>query len=323
MNQLINAIEQNETIAITGHIRPDGDCIGSCLGLYHFIKKNYQAKTVDVYLEPFNDEYLFLKDADLIQTKIDEQRKYDLFVVLDCGSVDRILPFIKGFEQAKETICIDHHISNSGFGDHYIIKPDASSTCELLYDLLESKQIDLDTATCLYTGIVHDTGVFKHSNTTRHTMEVAGKLLELGVNNSYIIDETFYAKTYLQNQILGRALLESILFLDGQVIFSYLSQKMLDIYEVTGKDLDGVIDQLRVTRGVEVAILIYDLAGEYDGRKVSMRSNNFVDVSTIAKEFGGGGHIRAAGCNMKGNIYDIIQNIGARIETQLIQEGKK
>src|SRR5699024_492363 len=153
----------------------------------------------------------------------------------------------------------------------------ASSTCEVLFGQMDEKYIDKSVAECLYTGIVHDTGVFKFSCTSPKTMEIAGRLMGKGVDFGNIIDDSFYRKTYIQNQILGRALLESITFLGGRCIFSAIRQNEMKFYGVDGKDMDGIIDQLRLTEGVEVAIFMYQTgASEY---KVSLRSQNIVDVS--------------------------------------------
>ena len=170
-------------------------------------------------------------------------------------------------------------------------------------------------ATPFYTGIVHDTGVFKHSNTSKRTLEFAGTLIEYKIPFSQIIDQGFYQKTYKQNQILGRCLLESIMIMDGFCLFSCVTKSMLDFYQAEASDLDGVIDQLRITKGVEVAILVHELSqNEY---KVSMRTNNWIDVSKIAVFFGGGGHVKAAGCTMHGSMHDVINNITQQIAAQM------
>lgn len=215
---------------------------------------------------------------------------------------------------AKTLIGIDHHISNDGFGDFYKIDPQASATCEVLCQIFEEDKISKECAQCLYTGIVHDTGVFKHSNTTRKTMEYAGMLLEKGVSTTKIIDETFYQKTFVQNQLLGKALLKSQLYADGQIIISNLSEQDFEELHASTSDSDGIIDQLRITKGVEAAIFLYPIENGY---KVSMRSNEKVKVSEIAKTHGGGGHIRAAGCSMKGTLKDIQSTIISEITEQL------
>ena len=269
-------------------------------------------------LEPINKKFGFLKYADGIAQEKETRRPYDLFFSLDCSDSERLNQFQPYLEEAKDTICIDHHITNVGFGNLRFIDPEASSTCEILFRLFDYDKISFDCAQDLYLGIVHDTGVFKHSNTTRKVMEIAGALIDKGVRPDFIIDETFYKKTYIQNQILGRALMESILILDKKMIFSVITKKDIDLYEVTSDDLDGIIDQLRVTEGVECALFLYEK--EQGQFKVSMRSNGKVDVSRIARTFGGGGHVKAAGCTVSGNVRDIINNISMHVEHQLNQD---
>ena len=303
------------TVGMAGHLRPDGDCVGSCLGLYTYIKHNYSEIDIDLYLEPIADKFMFLKYADEIKHEYAEGKEYDLFISLDSSSLDRLGEFVPYFENAKNTLCIDHHVSNTSFATHNIVFPKSSSASEVVYTLLDEEKVDYDTACALYLGIVHDSGVFKYSNTSAKTMNIAGKLMEKGIPFTNIIDNTFYTKTYVQNQILGRALLESVLFYDGKCIFSVVKKNEFDFYNITSKDLDGIVEQLRVTKGVECAIFLYEV-GELE-YKVSLRSNDIVDVSAIAAYFGGGGHIRAAGFNMKGNVYDVINNISEQIELQL------
>lgn len=304
-----------KTVGMAGHLRPDGDCVGSCLGLYTYIKHNYRDIDIDLYLEPIADKFMFLKYADEIKHEYVEGKEYDLFISLDSSSLDRLGEFVPYFENAKNTLCIDHHISNTSFAAHNIVFPQSSSASEVVYTLLDEEKVDYDAACALYLGIVHDSGAFKYSNTSAKTMNIAGKLMEKGIPFTNIIDNTFYIKTYVQNQILGRALLESVLFYDGKCIFSVVKRNEFEFYNITSKDLDGIVEQLRVTKGVECAIFLYEV-GELE-YKVSLRSNDIVDVSVIAEYFGGGGHIRAAGFNMKGNVYDVINNISEQIELQL------
>ncbi len=310
-------IRETSSIAIAGHVRPDGDCVGSCLALYNYLTaagREEDLSTVDLYLEDIPEDFRFLTGSDQILHQ-PKDIQYDLFIALDCGSADRLGAFLPVMRNAKSTLCIDHHVSNTHFTAVSLIDPGASSTCEILFEIMDYDRIDQKTAECLYLGIAHDTGVFKHSCTTRRTMEIAGALIEKGVPFSRIIDETFYQKTYLQNQILGRCLLESIMVLNGKVIVSGISRKTQEFYGASPADLDGVVDQLRVTRGVEAAILIRE--EEPQTYKVSMRSNGIVNVSRIAVYFGGGGHVQAAGCTMEGSLYDVINNLLLHIESQL------
>jgi len=313
--ELFKLVNEATTIAIAGHVRPDGDCVGSCLGLYNYLTENTKEKQIDVYLESVPAAFSFLKNTECALTAPKQGVTYDLFIALDCGSRDRLGFTEELFLAAKHTVSIDHHISNTMFAEYNHVEGHASSACEVLCGFLEDDGISKETAECLYLGIVHDTGVFKHSNTSRKTMDTAGRLLEKGVSASQIIDDSFYRKTYMQNQILGRCLLESILLLDGKIIFSCVSQKIMQLYGAVPADLDGVIDQLRVTEGVEVAILLREEGVQ--NYKVSMRSNGKVDVSKICCLFGGGGHKMASGCMMRGSVHDVINNLSGQIEHQL------
>lgn len=322
----INAeIAGAKTIAIAGHIRPDGDCVGSCTALYLYLEQlqeEYGIEKIDCYLEPFGNEFYVLTGPERIKHTYDTDESYDIFISVDCGGLDRLGNAMKYFNSAKKTINIDHHISNQSFGQANYVVVDASSTCEVLYELMDEERITVDIAKALYVGLTHDTGIFKHSNTSPKTLMIASKLISKGFDFSKLIDETFYSKTYMQNQLLGRCLMESILVLHGKVVVSSISRKMLEFYGATHADLDGVIDQLRVTKGCEVAIFIYET--DSHEHKVSMRSNGEVNVSKIAVYFGGGGHIKAAGCTMRGSVHDVMNNLTGHIEAQLkdLQDNK-
>lgn len=315
------AVQRARQIIITGHVRPDGDCIGACLGLRRYLSRQVRSeeKEITVCLESVPKAYQLLADTELIQTAYPTEMKPDLLIVLDASSPDRLGEAQIFLETATESWCIDHHVSNTGFAQRTCVEPEASATCELLCSFLEEDQIDRETAEALYLGIVHDTGVFRHSCTTRQTMCAAGMLIEKGVNTERIIDQSFYEKTHVQNLVLGRCLVESILLLDGKIVVAGVSRKMQAFYGITAEDTSGVIDQLRLTKGVEVAIFLREEAlQEY---KVSMRSNGVVDVCRIAVFFGGGGHIRAAGCSMKGSFHDVVNNLTLDIEQQLKAHG--
>lgn len=309
-------VEEAKRIGIAGHIRPDGDCIGSCLGMANYIRENFKA-SVDVYAEEFNQSFCFLKGSnDIIFGYPDIKEPYDVFIVLDSGDLERIGAASKYYETAIFTACFDHHRTNMGLGDECLIDADASACAELIFSCMDYDRISRETAEALYLGIVHDTGVFKHSNTTGKTMEIAGRLLDKGVSAQYVMDKTFFEKTYIQNQILGRCLMESILLMDGKVIFSTVTKEVQELYGLKNSDMDGIIDNLRNTQGVEVAILLKEEKNRE--WKVSLRSKDIIDVSTICKMYSGGGHIRAAGCSMHGSVYDVINSLTREIEKHFL-----
>lgn len=318
MTVLEQMLEQTGSVVILGHVRPDGDCLGSTLGLYHYIQTNYPAVRAAVYLEESSPKFGYLTGYDAILHETDEER-YELCICLDCGDEERLGAFGVYLANASKSLCLDHHITNTRFCEVNLVSENASSTCEVLFEQLDEEKIDKAAAECLYTGLIHDTGVFKYSCTSARTMEIAGKLMAKGIDFGSIIDNSFYKKTYVQNQILGRALLESITFLDGKCIFSALRQSEMEFYGVNGKDMDGIIDQLHLTEGVEVAIFMYQTGPQEF--KVSLRSQNAVDVSRIASYFGGGGHVRAAGCTMSGRIHDVVNNLSLHIAKQLDAAG--
>jgi len=319
MKIVLNDILKGKSrIALGGHVRPDGDCVGSCMGLYLYLKDEYPQISTDVYLEEVPEAYRMIKGTDEVKSQIADGDIYDLFICLDCGDAQRLGFSGPLFENAKETVCIDHHISNEAFADHNYIVPDASSTSELVYTLLDDGKISKAAAEALYMGIAHDTGVFQYSCTSPETMETAANLMRKGINGSEIIDKTYYEKTYIQNQILGRALLESMLIMDKKCIVSVIRQKSMEFFQAEPSDLEGIVSQLRQTKGVEVAIFLHEISPQKF--KVSLRSKGKVDVSEIAKYYGGGGHVRAAGVTMEGSSHDVINNITARIAIQLNHE---
>lgn len=309
-----------ETIGISGHIRPDGDCVGSAMGLYLYLKKVCPHAKIQVMLEQPADIFSCISRIEEISTDFSPLTEcFDVFIALDT-SKDRLGDAEPCFDQAKKKINIDHHISNaSGSGDINFIVPEASSTSELVYQVIaDKKELDVEIAKALYIGIIHDTGVFQYSNTSPETLRIGADLVSYGFDFTRIIDETFYEKTYVQNQILGRALLESFLFMDGKCVVSMIDKKTMAFYHADAKDLDGIVSQLRNTKGVECAIFMYQTEGqEY---KVSLRSSGILDVARIAAFFGGGGHKKAAGVTMQGTCYDVVNNLSAQIEKQLKEQ---
>ena len=318
MKNIAEILDGVKTMGIGGHIRPDGDCVGSCMALYLYVKEYFPNIQVDVYLDSPKPVFGYISCIDEMKTEAVGEKEYDLFVTCDVSARDRLALVGEYFDNAKKTACIDHHISNPGFAQINYVKGDVSSASEVLYSLLDSEKVNRSIAEAVYTGIIHDTGVFQYSSTSPETMRIAGELMKTGFDFNKIIDESFYQKTYIQNQVMGRVLAESILLLDGKCVVGYIKKRDMDFYGITGKDMDGVVSQLRLTQGVEVAMFLYEL--ETQNFKVSLRSNGNVDVSKIAVFFGGGGHTRAAGCDLNGSMHDVVNNITAQIEKQLQQE---
>lgn len=312
---LLKECEGAERIGIGGHAKPDGDCVGACLSLCYYLKKCLPETEVSVFLEEPDPVFSELAGFRDIVTDFPDRPPFDVFFILDCN-LERLADGAKYAQTAKKTVNIDHHISNlSGSGTVNCIKPEIGSTCELIYDLIDRERLDTELAKAIYIGMVHDTGVFQYSNTTPDTMRKAAHLISFGFDFYRMIQESFYQRTYVQAQILGRALLESIRFMDGRCIVSAISRKTMDFYQVTKRDFEGIVNHLRNIQGIRCAIFMYE-SGDLE-YKVSLRTDESVDASRVAMCFGGGGHPRAAGCTMKGTFHDCVNSLSAEIEKEL------
>lgn len=303
MNKLLELIENAKNIAITGHVSPDGDCTGSTLALYNYITENFEGKQVRVCLEKPLKKFSYMNGFDLIGEDLFSEA--DLLVSLDASDRERLGSRGVMLDTAKESICIDHHVTNTNFAKFNIVEDFRSSTCELLYTLLDSDKVSVETAKCLYTGIVHDSGVFKYQSTTKETMDIAGELISKGFDFTKIIDDTYFKKDFNASKLLGLVLTNAKLEFDGKCCYGVLDYDTWSKYISDKKKMDGIIDNLRNIDGVEIALFMYETAkNEY---KVSLRSIN-KNVSSIASALGGGGHIRAAGATVYGKADELLEN---------------
>ncbi len=317
MSVLTDLISKAETIAIIGHIRPDGDDIGSCLGTYNYIQDNYpDRKKVRVFLESKIAKFSFMHGYDDICSKINkDDREYDLVICQDASTVERLGDFYEILKTAKHSICIDHHKTNDGFCEFNDVRPDASSTSEVVYELLKEEKISRNTAECLYTGIVHDTGVFQYTCMSPRTMEIAGKLLAKGLDPEFIVSYTFYQKSYNQLRAWGYAFQNAQTECEGQIIYSIFTWKDMKKFGISSIELDGISSELRLVDTAEFSMLIYQDGP--DTFKLSMRTKNKVDCSVIAQNHNGGGHAKASGCTIEGDPEDIAKMIIEEVKEQL------
>lgn len=314
--ELLQKLEEAKTIGIAGHLRPDGDCVGACLSWCQYIGRAYPNARVEVFLEHVPEVFLFLnKSGEVISDYPLREKPFDVFFSLDCSNTERLGGAEVYYNAAACKVNIDHHISNSLFGDFNFVEPLRSATCEVLYELMKPDLVNAPIAEALYVGIIHDTGVFHHSNTSRRTHEIAGELIEYNIPFSDIIDDTFYEKTLIQNQLLGTCLVRSRLLEGGKVIASYTTCEDMERYNAVNSDLEGIVNQLRITKGVEAAIFLHELEnGIY---KVSMRANTDIDLTLVALKFGGGGHKKAAGCTVEGSVDGILEQLVTELKKQM------
>lgn len=293
LDNIKEEIEKAGKIVILTHESPDGDAVGSSLAMYNSLKQI--GKNVDLIMPEYPETFNFLTGADEIKSDGDEN--YDLAIVLDAADINRLNGFAKYFEDAKVTINIDHHGSNKMFADYNFVNPDAPACCQILIQVLEFLQINItkEIGTCLLTGIITDTGGFKYSGTSKETFEFTSWLLSIGVNVSDVYRRVLEIRTK-GNFALMRLVIDRLELLeDGKIAFTYITKEDEENVKAKNGDHDGLVDIGRTVEGVEVSILLREADGFYKG---SLRSNEYVNVSDVCMMFGGGGHLRSAGCSI-------------------------
>jgi len=304
---------RSEDIYILGHVNPDGDCIGATLALAMLLnKKGYNAK---ILLKDIPSTYNFLPLNDWVTDK--EPNKMDLMLVLDSGDATRLGDFQPWADKAKMIVNIDHHVSNTNFGHFNHVVSTASSTSEIIYDMIEdSSLLDIDIAMSLYTGIIYDTGVFKHSSTTEHTHEVAAKLIAFGFDFTEIINKLFAYKSLIGLKAQSKAIENIQLYSSDKIAVTYLTRYEIQTLNATKKHTESIVQMLNEIENIECAVFIYET--DLNEHKVSLRSKGHIDVCEVAKRFGGGGHVKASGFSLEGHLSSVIQKIISVINEQLV-----
>lgn len=313
MNLAKEKIFESKNIYIASHVQPDGDNLGSMLALGLALKKInenvYMVKT-----DPIPSDFMFLPGVENIKEIID-YGDVDLFITLDSSDIERLGQNKRLIDKANFVINIDHHISNTDYGDINIVDSTSGSTAELVFELINilNIKVDKDIGTCIYTGISTDTGSFMYDNTRPETHLIAAELLKIGIDKKNIILNVYQNKSIEKTKLFIKTIENLKTFIDNKVAVVHVTKDILRGTGAKMEDTDGIISFIRDIEPVEVAIVLKEL--ETKEIKVSMRSKKYVNVSEICSKFNGGGHIRAAGCT----IYNSLEFA----ETALINELKK
>jgi len=301
-----------QKVAIVGHVHPDGDCAGAVTAFYAYLKKKYPNLSVTPYLAETVDSLNFLKAGIPIDETEGNNTNYDICFSLDVSSVDRFGAGEKAFQQAKHTVCIDHHVTNPGIADENIIIPNASSTCEVLCMLFEGEELNYQIAVSLYTGIIHDCGVFRFDCTSRKTMEYAAKLLDYDIPFDTIIQKSFVEVPYRVKKIAAQIVLDSTFVKSDNFLYAICPMSMQQEFKVFSKDLGSVVAELNTIESADTVLFCYELVkGEWKG---SLRSKGNVDVAAISMALGGGGHKRAAGFSFQEDPIAIVKKVSEMIK---------
>ncbi len=302
-------VNESEKIIVSGHISPDGDSMGSSMAMALALKN--QGKEVYLLLENYSEKYNILRGKELIYTGDLFLLKGDLFISLDCGSKERLGYFSEIFDRTPRTINIDHHMGNTEFAELNYVDDKASSTSEVVFNLLNSYlPITDEIATNIYAGIIYDTGGFRHSSTSIATHKIISEVLKFDVPFSEVYNEIFYMHSYAETRLLGCAINNLKLLKNKKVAYTTITLKEIQSCDATSKDLDGIVEYINNIKNTEIVFIAYEKSLEET--KISFRSRE-ADVHSIAKKFGGGGHKNAAGCIYAGPIEEAVEDVMAEV----------
>ena len=312
---IVAEIAAGATFLVTTHEGPDGDAVGSSLALGNYLRR--LGKDVTVYFsDPVPELYLFLPLADSVVHRIPD-RDFDICFVLDVGEFRRAGEELVNFTRVGKFINIDHHLLCDRFGAINLIDSEAAATGVLIHRIITAAghEVDYDTALCIYTAVITDTGSFRYSNANQEAFTVAGELVARGVNAWSVAEKLYESQPRKRLELLALALATLVVSPRGDVASITVT---LDMYEKTGTNAeitDGFVNYPRSIRGVEVAVFFREVKpGLY---KAGFRSKGKVNVSALAAEFGGGGHHNAAGCTIAGRLEEVRQRIFAHLDTVL------
>ena len=307
LDNILEEIKKAETIVILTHETPDGDAVGSSLAMRIALKQ--LGKNANVIIPKYSRAFAFLPDANEIKTE-SEIKRYDLAISVDCADLKRLAAGAEYFETAKMKIQIDHHSINTMFGDYNFVNPVAPACCEVLLGMFEYFGLDItqELGTCIITGIITDTGGFQYDGVTAETFEFAAELLQKGVNISKVYQKLLSTNTRAHFELSRLVSNRMEFFEDGKVAFTYMNLEDEKNAGAEEGDHEGLVNIGRNIEGVEVSIFIREKEG-INGYKVSLRSREYANVADVALMFGGGGHIKAAGCFVQGTVEEVKQKV--------------
>ncbi len=306
ISALLDLILERNSFVVTSHVRPDGDAIGSSLGLLHLLEAMGKQATV-VFMDTIPPNFHFLPGVDRISSRFPAA---DAVIFLECDSIDRSSISRAEFDAAGslQTINIDHHRSGRNFADFNWIDSEAAAVGAMVYDLVVATGVRITPAMadCLYTAILTDTGSFNYPSTSAATFAMAEQLVRSGTDANRIARAIYFCNPLSKVRLLGVAITN--LQVDEAVSWSHVTVEEIERVGASVEDCEGVANHLIGIAGIEAAVFLRELPGSTEFR-LSMRSRGTVDVSRIAEYFGGGGHHSASGCTMEGSLAEVTEHI--------------
>lgn len=312
INRIVDEIRKNRIFAVTAHINPEGDAIGSELALAIALRQ--LGKEADVInFDPIPHQLRFLPYDRVIKDRREITRAFDVLFVLDCGDLERTSLFNDGPPSIPIVINIDHHLTNRKFGHINWVDEDAAATGELIYYLLDSLGLNItpDIAVCLYTTLLTETGNFSYSNTSSKVLQIAADLINKGAD-PWKIAGALGENSPERLRLLGELLIKMERSRDGKIAWFTITNELYESTKTSAEDTENLINYPRSLSGVEVALLFREVSP--DSYKVSLRSKGSINVAEIASKFKGGGHRNAAGCLVKGQLNAVREMVIQEIE---------
>lgn len=324
LERIAHIIKASKIAVVMSHQNPDGDTLGSMLAV-GAILRDLGVAVDHVMADPVPEVFQFLPFSSMVMKPgdVNIQKEHDLAFSLDCGSVKRLGSAQSVFQNAKERINIDHHISNEKFGTLNWIEPEATSTGQLVYWLANKLKVKIskEIATLLYTTLLTDTGCFANSNTNADALMWGAELIKIGADYENVYRKAFLEKPLRMVKIFGVGLNNLNIIENGEVAWTYVTSKDMKEFNATSEDTEDIADYIMRTKGVKVGVFFREDINEV---KVSLRSATDFDVSKIAVSMGGGGHKRAAGVNIKKSFSEVKDLILDRVKEEFKKSnGKK
>jgi phosphoesterase RecJ-like protein len=322
MQAIIEQLERRRKFLVASHAHPDGDAIGSLLAMGLALKA--MGKQVVMYNEsPIPAVYRFLPLVNTIRHQIDPASQFEAAILLDCGDVERLGSATAALDRIPLVINIDHHVTNTGFGNMQWIDVDACATAEIVHRLIEQLPVAIDAAmaTAIYTGILTDTGSFRFSNTNQSAFAICAQMINQGANAYEVAQHVYGTYSLGRIKLLNQALDSLEISPNGRLSVMTLTRRMLRETRTQDEDVDGIINYARRIQCVKVAALIHEQSANGSAAKgrrhfhVSLRSDGSVDVSQLAAQHSGGGHASAAGFSAEASIAEIKAELMRFAET--------
>ena len=315
--RIAETLKGRQNILLLNHVSPDGDSLGSTLALGRVLWARGQRATVGS-ADGVPEMYRFLPDSDRVVAEIPEGERFDAVVFMECSSSDRAGALGARAVGAPLVVNIDHHVSNTGYGDLVLWDVEAAAVAEVVYPIVTALHpgptLDADTAVCLMTALLTDTGSFHYASVTPRSLELAAELVRAGASPTVIFSQVYENRPAASVRLLGMALSRMAVGEDGRVAWTAVTQAMLKEAGASMEDSEGIVGELRAIRGIRVAILFKD---EPDGVHVSLRGVGSVRANVIAEALGGGGHAAAAGFTVREPLDDVVRKTLAVVRREL------